>query len=86
MTCYAPQSMQSFACPSNASQSSDRPYGQLIQTAPNRPTAGSRLRFLRRLMLRRSAVLEPERLSDHRLRDLGFLDGRGLPPRDPWRD
>ena len=48
----------------------------------------SRFAFLRRLMLRRKSrsVLEPESLSDHRLRDLGFLDGRGLTPRDPLRD
>lgn len=30
--------------------------------------------------------LDLETLSEHHLRDLGFIDGRAAPPRDPLRD
>jgi hypothetical protein len=31
-------------------------------------------------------MLETESLPDHLKRDLGLLDGRSAPPRDPFRD
>jgi hypothetical protein len=42
--------------------------------------------FLRSRSLRLARLLHLESLSEHRLRDLGFLDGRGLPLRDRMRD
>ena len=42
--------------------------------------------FLRFRSLRRARLLRLETLSEHRLRDLGFLDGRGVQLREPFRD
>ena len=42
--------------------------------------------FLHSRSLRRARLLRLETLTEHRLRDLGFLDGRGFQPRDPVRD
>ena len=42
--------------------------------------------FLRSRSLQRARLLQLETLTEHRLRDLGFLDGRGVQPRDPFRD
>ena len=42
--------------------------------------------FLRFRSLRRARLLRLETLSEHRQRDLGFLDGRGVQLREPFRD
>ncbi len=54
----------------------------------NRPGAKPRFGFWRWLPVRRSRLprLKLEDLSEHRLRDLGFIDGRAVQPRDPLRD
>ena len=87
MTCCSLKSMQSFACPPAGSVLDERQFagGRSVR---DRPAAEPRFGFLRWLSLRRTRLtwLEPERLSEHRLRDLGFLDGRGVQPRDPLRD
>lgn len=85
MTCHSRRSMRSFACPPTASQLDEHQFasGRMarIRSVPN-PAAEPRFRFLRWLSLRRTRLprLEPRDLSEHMLRDLGFLDGRRAPP------
>lgn len=53
-----------------------RPFHSRFHAAP-------RLSFWRWLLGRRGLPrLEADGLSEHRLRDLGFLDGHSVPPRD----
>jgi len=92
MTCYSRQSLQPFPCPPTASRLDERRFanGRMarVRLVPNRPAAEPGFGFLRWLSLRRRRLhrLDLGGLSEHRLRDLGFLDGRGAPPRDPLRD
>ena len=59
--------------------------GDVTLPAPNRH-ARLRRGFWGRLLARRLPRLDLDGLSAHRLRDLGFSDGRAAAPRDQLRD
>lgn len=92
MACYAPQTIQSFAWLPAGFVPGVRQFagGGSAQNRSvlNRPAAERRFGFWRWLLRWHAGLprLEPEYLSEHRLRDLGFIDGRAVPPRDPLRD
>jgi hypothetical protein len=77
MTCQPSRTLSSHAGPPALSLTDERP------SAAGELAATSRVGFLRRLLPRpRLPRLYPDDLSEHRLRDLGFCDGREAPPRD----
>ncbi|MCW2243542.1 hypothetical protein M2351_008203 [Azospirillum canadense] len=53
---------------------------------PEEPSAFRRLARLLPPWAQRRDLLDPERLSDHLRRDLGFQDGRDPPPHDRCQD
>lgn len=50
--------------------------------APVAPHLVRRLARMLRTRLLRPAVLDPDELPEHLRRDIGFIDGRTLPPRN----
>ena len=86
MTCHSPWLAASTASAQAVSLSTDCRFAGDAQ-AGRRPAAEPFLRFWRGLVGRRPQLprLALEELSPDRLRDLGLLDGRGVPPRDPRR-
>jgi hypothetical protein len=92
MACCAPQSLQSFAWLPAGSVPGERHFADggsaWGRSVLNRPAAKPRFGFWRWLLRWHAGLprLEPEYLSEHRLRDLGFIDGRAVQPRDPLRD
>lgn len=83
MTCHTPYCSVALAAP--------RPIEGCFADAASGatpPAVGPLLRLWRRLAVHRPRPtrLSPSTLSPDRLRDLGLLDGRGVPRRDPWRD
>ena len=92
MACCAPQSLQSIAWQQAGSVPDERQFagGRVAQnrSVRNQPGAEPRFGFWRWLLRWHAGLprLEPEYLSEHRLRDLGFIDGRAVQPRDLLRD
>lgn len=76
MTCQPSRTLPSRVVPPARSLTDERRFEA---AAP----AASRFGFLRRLLPRQHPPrLYLDELSEHRLRDLGLRDGRGMPPRD----
>jgi hypothetical protein len=81
MTCQPDRSLPSRVASPALSLTDGRSF------TPGQPVATSPTGFLRRLLTRaRLPRLHPGDLSEHRLRDLGFRDGRAGPPRDKLWD
>lgn len=92
MASCSSQSLQSSACLPTSSVPDARQFAarRVIRSRllRNRPSAEPRFGFWRWMLVRRSRLprLNLEDLSEHQLRDLGFIDGRAVQPRDPLRD
>ncbi len=78
----------------HALRSVETPAGSVAAIPPSGTLAGTPSALVRRSVVRRWLMLLRPRLprlhydalSEHRLRDLGFVDGRVAPSRDPLRD
>ena len=83
MTRYSPRLAASAACSQAASLSPECQFA-ITKRSENRSAVEPLLRLWRRLAQRRPHLphLALQDLSEDRLRDLGFLDGRAVPRRD----